>query len=120
MVLYNSTERLRVLTVLPGGRYCLRYRYESWVQFASRAVMPRVDLTPLLPRLQAMEQENVQWVFEGNAAMTPSLQPLGDDSAPAPSSLGRQVLVDELVNYFERAQNRADLLWNPTYPGGTP
>ena len=113
MVLYNSTERLRVLTALPGGYYQLRYRYETWIQFASRPVMPRVDLASLLPRLQELEDENVRWTFDGNSAITPALQPLGPDEQPAPSSLSLETLLDELVAFYEREQDKADLQWNP-------
>lgn len=113
MVLYNNTERLRVLTALPGGRYCLRYRYETWVQFASRPVMPRVDLTPLLPRLQALEREEVQWSFDGNASTTPRLQPLGPNGEPAPSSLSLEALLDTLVAFYEQEQDNPALHWNP-------
>ncbi len=113
MVLYNSTERLRVLTALPGGYYCLRYRYETWVQFASRQVMPRVDLAPLLPRLQELEQREVTWTFDGNADTTPALQPLGSDGRPASSSLDLETLLDELVTYYEREQDNPALQWDP-------
>lgn len=113
MVLYNNTERLRVLTALPGGYYCLRYRYETWVQFDSRPVMPRVDLSPLLPRLQQMETNAVQWTFDGIAVTTPTLQPLGADGQPAPSSLGLEALLDELEAFYEREQNNPALQWNP-------
>ncbi len=113
MVLYNQTERLRVLTALPGGGYQLQYRYETWVQFASRPVMPRVDLAPLLPRLQGIEREEVRWAFDGNAAVTPMLQPLGPDSQPAPSSLSLETLLDELVTFYERSQDDPALQWNP-------
>jgi hypothetical protein len=113
MVLYNNTERLRVLTALPGGYYCLRYRYETWVQMASRDVMPRVDLTPLLPRLQELEQESATWTYDGNASITPKLQPLGPDGQPAPSSLSLDVLLDELVAFYEREQEDPALQWNP-------
>lgn len=113
MVLYRNTERLRVLTALPGGYYCLRYRYETWVQFASRPVMPRVDLTPLLPRLQELEQGEGQWSFDGNPSTTPALQPLGPDGQPTPSSLSLETLLDELVDYYEREQNNPALQWNP-------
>jgi hypothetical protein len=113
MVLYNNTERLRVLTALPGGYYCLRYRYETWVQFASRAVMPRVDLTPLLPRLQELEQGQVQWTFDGSSAVTPALQPLGADGGPGPSSLSLETLLDELIAFYEREQDNPDLQWDP-------
>lgn len=113
MVLYNQTQRLRVLTALPGGYYQLRYRYETWVQFASRPVKPRVDLTPLLPRLQELEKSPVQWTFDGLSASSPVLQPVGSDGQPAPSSLKLQALVDELVAFFAREQDNPALQWNP-------
>jgi hypothetical protein len=115
MVLYNSTERLRVLTALPGGYYCLRYRYESWVQFASRPVMPRVDLGPLLPRLQELEstRDQVQWTSDLHSFSHPALRPLGPDSQPAPSSLSLEQLLDELIAYYERVQDNPALQWDP-------
>ncbi len=113
MVLYPNTERLRVLTAMPDGHYCLRYRYETWVQFASRPVMPRVDLTPLLPRLQEMEKGNATWVYEGNSITTPRLQPLGPDGQPASSSLGLEALLDELMAFYEQEQENPALQWNP-------
>lgn len=120
MVLYNNTERLRVLTALPGGFYQLRYRYETWVQFASRPVKRRVDLAPLLPRLQELEKEPVRWTFDGLAATTPALQPLGSDGQPGRSSLKLEALIDELVAFYAREQDNAALQWNPltdTAPG---
>jgi hypothetical protein len=116
MVLYNNTERLRVLTALPGGFYELRYRYESWVQFASRPIMPRIDLAPFLPHLQELEREQVQWTFEGNEVTTPAIRPLGPDGQPAPSSLELDVLLDELVAFYEREQENPSLQWNPDSP----
>lgn len=113
MVLYNSTECLRVLTALPTGFYLLQYRYETWVQYASRPVMPRVDLSPLLPRLQELEREAVRWTFEGIQAARPALQPKGPDGLPAPSSLSLDVLLDELVQFYEREQSNPELLWDP-------
>lgn len=113
MVLYNSTERLRMLTALPGGTYELRYRYESWVQFASRPVMPRVDLTPILPRLQELEDEPVQWVFDGISETTPALRTVGPQGQSAPSSLELEVLLNELVAFYEREQDNRALQWNP-------
>lgn len=113
MVLYNQTERLRVLTATPGGHYSLRYRYETWVQFASRKVMPRVDLTSLLPRLQSLEREDVTWTFDGIAVTTPVLQPLGPDGSPGGSSLSLDALLDELVAFYEQEQNTPALQWDP-------
>jgi len=113
MVLYNETERLRVLTILPGGYYSLRYRYESWVQFASRPVMPRVDLDPLLPHLQKAEKQPVTWTFDGIAAITPALRPVGPDGEPGPSSLSARKLINALVAYYEKVQDNPALQWDP-------
>ncbi len=113
MVLYNNTERLRVLTALPDGRYLLRYRYETWVQFASQPVMPRVDLEPLVGRLQELEDEPVQWTFEGNSVIMPRLWPLDADGQLAASSISLEVMLDELMAYYEREQDNPALQWNP-------
>jgi hypothetical protein len=116
MVLYNQTDRLRVLTATPDGHYLLRYRYETWVQYATREIMPRVDLAPLLPRLQSLERENVTWTFDGISAITPSLQPLGPDGLPGASSLSVDTLLDELISFYEQEQNTEALQWNPFSP----
>jgi len=113
MVINQNTERLRVLTARPGGYYCLRYRYETWVQFASRPVKPRVDLVPLQPRLQDLERENVTWTFGGLGSITPTFKPLAPDGQPAPSSLTLETLLDELVAYYEREQDNPALQWDP-------
>ena len=48
-----------------GDTVELRYRYESWVQYQSRTVRPRVDLTPLADELTALEPGPARWVFDG-------------------------------------------------------
>ena len=40
-----------------GDRWELRYRYESWVQFVSRPVRPRVDLDDAAAELTALEPD---------------------------------------------------------------
>ena len=55
MAVHNATERGAVLTVR-GNHYEFAYRYESWVQFRTRAVRPRVDLAPLAERLTARKR----------------------------------------------------------------
>jgi hypothetical protein len=54
VALHNATER-GALLVFSGRRPELTYRYESWVQFRSRVVRPRVDLAPLAERLDDAE-----------------------------------------------------------------
>ncbi len=66
MAINGATERGAVLT-LRGNHYELAYRYESWVQFRSRPVRPRVDLAPLAERLNAEEAEaggTARWVAD--------------------------------------------------------
>ena len=54
LALHNATDR-GALLVFEGRRPEFRYRYESWVQFRSRVVRPRVDLVPLAERLDDEE-----------------------------------------------------------------
>ena len=110
---YRVTHCPTVLTALPDGRYLLQYRYESWVQFASRPVMPRVDLEPLVPHLQGLERAPVQWTFDGNQLSTTELRPLGPDGQLAASSLSLETLLDELLAFYEREQDNPALQWNP-------
>ncbi len=77
IAVHNATERGAVLTVR-GRRYELGYRYESWVQFRTRPVRPRVDLVPLAEQLTAAEAEQgttVSWVAHGISGLTPTLAP---------------------------------------------
>ncbi len=79
MAVNNATGRGAVLT-LRGQRYELAYRYESWVQYRTRAVRPRVDLTALAEGLTAQEAAaggTASWVAEGVSGLTPTLSPRG-------------------------------------------
>jgi hypothetical protein len=90
MAVHNATNRGAVLTVR-GQRYEFAYRYESWVQFRTRAVRPRVDLVPLAERLGAAEEANggsVQWAAERVSALTPTLAPAaGQESCLHPAAV---------------------------------
>ena len=90
----NATARGALLT-LRGNRYELSYRYESWVQFTSRAVRPRVDLAPLAERLNAEETAvggTAQWVAQPVSALTPTLAPTGGDaSVLSPATVAARV-----------------------------
>ena len=77
MAINSTTERGAVLTQR-GNHYELAYRYESWVQFRSRPVRPRVELAPLAERLNAEEAEaggTARWVATPASALTPDAQP---------------------------------------------
>ena len=79
MAVNGATERGALLTVR-GRRYQFEYRYESWVQFRSRRVRPRVDLAPLAEALSAAEFEaggSVTWTADRVSGLTPVLGPAG-------------------------------------------
>ena len=79
MAVHAATERGALLTVR-GRRYQFGYRYESWVQFRSRRVRPRVDLAPLAAALSAAESDaggSVTWTADRVSALTPVLGPAG-------------------------------------------
>ncbi len=84
MAVHNATERTTVLTVR-GRRYTVQQRYESWVQFRTRPVRPRVDLVPLATRLTEAEADaakgaggSVAWEAQAVSALSPTLAPVGD------------------------------------------
>jgi hypothetical protein len=77
MAVHNATDRGALLTIR-GRHYEFAYRYESWVQFRTRAVRPRVDLLPLAEALTAAEAARgatVPWAAERISALTPRLAP---------------------------------------------
>jgi hypothetical protein len=95
--IHNATQRLALLT-RQGHRYRFVFRYESWVQYRSRPVRARRDLTPLAERLSALEPGGGTWVYEGSGMLVPALQLVGaEESALAPDtfvSLVRELLAE--------------------------
>jgi hypothetical protein len=83
MAVNNATECNAVLTVR-GRHYELAYRYESWVQFRSRVVRPRVDLAPLADRLNDAEASaggTAVWAAAPASALTPVLSHASDSES---------------------------------------
>ena len=104
LAVYPRTTRMRVLTATPDGTLVLIHRYETWVDYASRALAPRVDLSPLAQILQLHEQRAGRWLFEGVATIMPRLflaATTGGPARPAPSSIGADALVAELIAFLE-------------------
>ena len=100
--LHTRTRHSRLI-VVRGGSVELRYRYEGWVQFASRAIAPRVDLTSLANELSAEEQQG-RWVFDGVDAITPRLYFDGAATALA---------ADHVVSRMEHGLRTGAAAWNP-------
>lgn len=80
--LYSSTLMTRVL-VQHGHRYDLRYRYESWVDYRSRPVPARIDLTPLA-KLLSEDEPAGRWRFDGVDHITPRLRLSGAEASAIP------------------------------------
>jgi hypothetical protein len=107
MAVHNATERGALLT-LRGRTYEFGYRYESWVQFRSRVVRQRVDLSPLADRLSSLEADaggDVAWVAERISGLTPTLAPAGG----VESRLDPEVATNTVVEHLRTAQ----VAWDP-------
>jgi len=72
MAIHNATDRFRLL-VVHGRRYRYVDRYETWVQYRSRPVLPRIDMRPLADRLTADETGDVSWDAGDPGDLSPEL-----------------------------------------------
>jgi hypothetical protein len=91
MAVNNATERLRILLV-HGHRYRLELRYETWVMFVSRPVLPRPVLTPLADELSALESHGARWEADPPSGLTPQLRVAGGaESDLAPERVRQRV-----------------------------
>lgn len=72
MAINNATQCNRILSI-QGHRYSFLYRYESWVQYMTRAIPARVDLAPLAEELTADEPGDAVWQFDGVSEIVPRL-----------------------------------------------
>lgn len=64
MALHNAIQSHRVL-VMQQRRYQFYYRYETWVEFISKKLLPRIDLTDFAARLNEVERGSNRWKFSG-------------------------------------------------------
>jgi hypothetical protein len=91
--LHSRTPCSRLL-VIEGRQVDFEYRYESWVQMASRRPALRVDLSELATELNRQEQSVGRWVFDGVNQITPRLHFDGV------SSLSSELIAAELKRYL--------------------
>ncbi len=102
--LHNRTRCSRLL-VLHGARAELQYRYEGWVQMASRRPAPRVDLSLLADELNLAETAGGRWVFDGVEQITPKLHLEGSATTSIPP--------DTIVRRVEHHLRSGPPAWNP-------
>jgi hypothetical protein len=97
MAVHPRIASMRVLTALPDGTLTVSHRYETWVEYASRPLPPRVDLAPLLPELQRLERAPGTWRFDGVEPIRPRLHLVDGRGRARPSSLGAERLAGLLA-----------------------
>ena len=95
MAVHNRSDRTRVLMVAPPF-YELYFRYETWVQLASRRAPARVELTDLARELSALEPAGRNWVFTGAGATVARLGPADGASELSPDVV-RRLVTDALA-----------------------
>jgi len=64
MAIHNRSQRMRIL-IMRGQHYEFYYRYETWIDFVSRPLMKRLDLTHLARKLTKLENSKCNWHFNG-------------------------------------------------------
>ena len=102
MALHSRTPHSRLI-IVHGDSVELQYRYEGWVQFASRPIAPRVDLASLAADLTGHKTAG-RWSFEGVDQITPRLSFDGQ----------RSVLpVDDVVRRMMQALRAGPPAWDP-------
>ena len=75
IALHAATSRTCILTHdTRGGRHEVLYRYETWVQLASRRPRARRDLSVLARQASPLEPSGARWTFDGVSAITPRLR----------------------------------------------
>ncbi|MEZ5563997.1 MAG: DUF6687 family protein [Gammaproteobacteria bacterium] len=100
----SATQYSRILKV-QGAHYEFQYRYESWVQLATRRVPLRVHLQPLANRLNELEQSGTGWVAENATDTVPRLH--RPDGSPT------SIPLDTFLLELEYALTSAPVAWDP-------
>lgn len=101
----NTRTLCTRLLVVHGRHVELQYRYEGWVQMASRRPAQRVDLDPLAEELNQQETSGGVWTFDGVQEITPKL---ALEKSPVTSIPADQIL-QRIVHHLETGAPA----WNP-------
>ncbi|OWP62433.1 hypothetical protein CDA63_14185 [Hymenobacter amundsenii] len=101
-----------VLSLYSGQRYEFEYKYTTWIDLESRPTLPRLPLTVLADRLNALETTARRWTHDGITDTGPLLRLSGrtlnkpqryadPDQRPIyTSSIAPNVLEREVVAFF--------------------
>jgi hypothetical protein len=106
--LHSRTKCTR-LFIAQGQRVEFQYRYESWVQLASRRPPARVDLKAMADELNREEISGGHWVFDGVDRITPRLHFKGNSA----TSISAGMFLSRLEKHLATGAPA----WNPYDPG---
>jgi hypothetical protein len=100
----NSATRCSRILRVQGAHYEFEYRYESWVQLASRRVPLRVHLEGLSARLNELDGGR-GWVAEAPTGTVPRLH--------RPDGTPTAIPLDTFLLELEAALTSAPVAWDP-------
>jgi len=100
----NSATRCSRILRVQGNHYEFEYRYESWVQLATRRVALRVRLEGLATRLNELEG-GPGWVAEDPTGTAPRLY--------RPDGTASTIDLDSFLLELEAALTSAPVAWDP-------
>ena len=95
---HNITDCSRLVWI-KGESLEFQYRYESWVQLASRRPLLRVDMTGLAEQLCEIETAGGEWLYEGTNEVAPRLRHAGS----CRSSVGETEYLRRLTDWLRTA-----------------
>lgn len=101
----NSRTPCTRLLIIQGQHIQFQYRYETWVQLASRRPPARVDLTALASELNQQETSGARWKFDGVDSISPRLQLEGS----AVTSISPEIIQKRLEHHLATGAPA----WNP-------
>ncbi len=104
--IHRASSCLRV-ALIQGRRYRVEMRYESWVMYRSRPVLPRPDLRVLAARLNEGAGGGSGWTADPPGALTPVLRSPESGEPLAPEGFRAQL---------EQFLRHAPAAWDPYQP----
>lgn len=105
MAVHRATERSRIL-YLKGDWAGFVYRFESWVDYQSRSIPPRVPLAPLATALTDRETAGTRWSYAWPNSPNPPVAWLTTDDRQATSIAAADLTV--AISDFLRDHEPAD------------
>jgi uncharacterized protein DUF6687 len=106
---FNACRHDRLLTFVEhkGELRCeFFYHIVTWFETRTLSKRPRIDLAPLVDRLNAIEDRtDALWRFDSLATLYPRLALIDMQGMTVPSRLSRELIVSQFLKFFENAEN---------------